>query len=138
MKRCARDSWMQKPALDSSMAGPRNRQRPDQAADFPAAFPAVVILPRQIHLPVISSSEPVGIDARQWGRPTDTALLKIAAPRCTALSSTSGGTPITSDGGASWTHDHNGNRTYQPNGVGSYNYTYDDENLIFPRKGGLG
>ncbi len=37
---------------------------------------------------------------------------------------------ITSDGGASWTHDHNGNRTYQPNGVGSYNYTYDDENQL--------
>jgi RHS repeat-associated protein len=37
---------------------------------------------------------------------------------------------ITADGGASWTHDHNGNRTYQPNGVGSYNYTYDDENQL--------
>ena len=37
---------------------------------------------------------------------------------------------ITSDGGASWTHDNNGNRTYQPNGVGSYTYTYDDENQL--------
>jgi len=37
---------------------------------------------------------------------------------------------ITADGGASWSHDHNGNRTYQPNGVGSYNYTYDDENQL--------
>jgi RHS repeat-associated protein len=37
---------------------------------------------------------------------------------------------VSNDGGASWTHDNNGNRTYQPNGVGSYNYTYDDENQL--------
>ncbi len=37
---------------------------------------------------------------------------------------------ISNDGGASWSHDWNGNRTYQPTGVGSITYTYDDENQL--------